>query len=103
MTLSVVTSLRAEVETHFPSRKTVMRSAISNTSSKSMADKQDRYSLLAQPAHQLEQLSYFMHREGGRRLVHDQNAHIQGYRLRDFDRLLCRQGQSPGWLAARQA
>jgi len=58
-----------------------------------VADEKDGDALAAQVAHEAEQLRHLIGGERGRRLVHDQHAHIERDRLGDLDRLLRRESE----------
>ncbi len=63
-----------------------------------MGDEKNRHALLAQGVHDAEEPLYLMGREGCRRLVHDQHAHVEGDGLGDLDGLLFGEGQAAGRL-----
>ena len=64
-----------------------------------VGDEEDRHALLAQGVHDAEELLHLVRREGGGRLVHDQDAHVEGDGLGDLDGLLLGEGQPAGRLA----
>ena len=64
-----------------------------------VGDEKNRHALLAQGVHDAEEPLHLVRREGCRRLVHDQHAHVERDRLGDLDRLLFGEGQPAGRLA----
>lgn len=90
---SVIPSI-GSLEIRAPSRRVVTRRRDLEDLLQAVRDEQDGGALFAQGAHDAEEASHLAAGEGGRRLVHDEDAGVEGERLGDLHDLLIGDGQS---------
>lgn len=85
---------RGSLEIRAPSRRVVTHAADLEDLLQAVRDEQHRRALLAQGTHDTEEAGHLAAGQGGGRLVHDQDAGVEGERLGDLDDLLVGDGQS---------